>query len=122
MQRSPVSIADILTALMGLAGLLTSAAVPIVLVFLITRRPGVRAFVIAVVASPICMYILGVLISELFYGGSGGRGLNTRVFTEFFIGTSLLLFFVGFWALGTRLLMRRGARSCATSAASRSTN
>jgi len=114
-----MAIGEILIALMGIAQMSVALAVPILVAFHVTCRPAARAFVLAVVASPVCTYILGVLISEVGYGGSGGRGLNTRVFTEFFIGASLLLFFVGFWALGHRFLMRRAARSSATPAAPR---
>jgi len=105
---------------MGMAMLAAVAALPVVLVFRASRRPAARAFAIAAVASPACTLLLGLLLSEIRYGGSGGRGLNTRVFTEFFIGASLLLFFVGFWVLSHRFLIRRAAKASAASAAPRS--
>jgi hypothetical protein len=103
----------VFTVVVGLASLLGTAALPIVLVFRLTPRSGARSLMLALVSSPLTTLVLGVAIGVLRHGTAVQRGLYPDVFSERFVGAALVLCFVAWWTLGFRHLERRalGARS-----------
>jgi hypothetical protein len=97
----------VFTVVAGLGSLLAVAALPIAVVFRMTPRPAARSLMLALVLSPLTTLVLGIAIGVLRHGTEVGRGLYPDVFSEGFVGATLVLAFVGWWTLGFRYLERR---------------
>jgi hypothetical protein len=104
-------VGEILQALIGLVSLAALAALPIVFVFWISRNPLVRGLAVAIVLSPTTTFLLGCAIGGIRYGANRGRGLYPQVFTERFIGFSIVLSFFAWWVVSALFLERRAGKA-----------